>query len=166
VAFSPSAQQWKINQSNCLRWFHLITAICFGPYLGPPSGIFIKYVSRYWNIAIYCRPRVVLIIIIITHVIIIKIINIFKFQNLKNSLVVTMYFFYSEWGGVQTGFTRHVGHQLAYCTCPGWLWRSRIWWNGDWQGKPKYSEKPCPSDTSSTTNPTWPDRARTQVITM
>jgi hypothetical protein len=22
-------------------------------------------------------------------------------------------------GGVQTGSTRHVGHSLAYCTCPG-----------------------------------------------
>jgi hypothetical protein len=25
------------------------------------------------------------------------------------------------------------------------------------QGKPKYSEKTCPSATLSTTNPTWPD---------
>jgi hypothetical protein len=23
-------------------------------------------------------------------------------------------------GGVQTGSTRHFGHLLAYCTCPGW----------------------------------------------
>jgi hypothetical protein len=30
-------------------------------------------------------------------------------------------------------------------------------WNEDWQGKPKYSEKTCPSATLSTTNPTWPD---------
>jgi hypothetical protein len=37
----------------------------------------------------------------------------------------------------------------------GWLWRN--WWNEDWQGKPKYSEKICPSVTLSTTNPTWPD---------
>jgi hypothetical protein len=29
--------------------------------------------------------------------------------------------------------------------------------NEDWQGKPKYSEKTCPSATLSTTNPTWPD---------
>jgi hypothetical protein len=27
----------------------------------------------------------------------------------------------------------------------------------DWQGKPKYSEKICPSATLSTTNSTWPD---------
>jgi hypothetical protein len=26
------------------------------------------------------------------------------------------------------------------------------WWNEDWQGKPKYSEKTCPSATLSTTN--------------
>jgi hypothetical protein len=35
----------------------------------------------------------------------------------------------------------------------GWLWRN--WWNKDWQGKPKYSEKTCPGTTLSTTNPTW-----------
>jgi hypothetical protein len=23
-------------------------------------------------------------------------------------------------GGVQAGSTRHVGHWMAYCTCPGW----------------------------------------------
>jgi hypothetical protein len=60
-------------------------------------------------------------------------------------------------GGVQTGSTRHVGHWMAYCTCPGWLWWWRICWNEDSQGKPKYSEETCPSATSSTTNPTWPD---------
>jgi hypothetical protein len=36
-----------------------------------------------------------------------------------------------------------------------WLWSS--WWNEDWQGKPKYSKKTCPSATLFTTNPTWPD---------
>jgi hypothetical protein len=36
-----------------------------------------------------------------------------------------------------------------------WVWSSR--WNEDWQGKPKYSEKSCPSATLSTTNPPWPD---------
>jgi hypothetical protein len=53
--------------------------------------------------------------------------------------------------------TRHVGQWKAYCTCPGWLWWWRIWWNEDWQGKPKYSEKTCPSATLSTTESTWPD---------
>jgi hypothetical protein len=42
-------------------------------------------------------------------------------------------------GGVQTGSTRHVGHLLAYCTCPGWSWGWRIWWN-KWQGR-----KPTPT---------------------
>jgi hypothetical protein len=37
----------------------------------------------------------------------------------------------------------------------GWLWSN--WWNEYWQGKPKYSQKTCPSATLSTTNPTWPD---------
>jgi hypothetical protein len=36
-----------------------------------------------------------------------------------------------------------------------WTWSSR--WNENWQGKPKYSDKICPGDTSSTTNPTWTD---------
>jgi hypothetical protein len=35
-----------------------------------------------------------------------------------------------------------------------WMWSSR--WNETCQGKPKYSEKTCPSATLSTTNPTWP----------
>jgi hypothetical protein len=60
-------------------------------------------------------------------------------------------------GGVQTGSIRHDGHWMAYCTCPGWLRSWRIWWNKDWQWKPKYSEKTYPSTTLSTTNPTWPD---------
>jgi hypothetical protein len=30
-------------------------------------------------------------------------------------------------------------------------------WNENWQGKPKYSGKTCPSATLFTTNPTWPD---------
>jgi hypothetical protein len=39
---------------------------------------------------------------------------------------------------------------VAYCASLGcqwrWVWRSR--WNVDWQGKPKLSEKNCPSATS------------------
>jgi hypothetical protein len=74
------------------------------------------------------------------------------------SNTLSLHFFNSRrGGGVQTGSTRHVGHLMAYCTCPGWLSGWRIWWNEDWQGKPKYSEKSCPSTTLSTTNPTWAD---------
>jgi hypothetical protein len=36
-----------------------------------------------------------------------------------------------------------------------WLWSN--WWNVNWQGKLKYSERTCLSATLSTTNPTWPD---------
>jgi hypothetical protein len=36
-----------------------------------------------------------------------------------------------------------------------WVWS--IWQNEDWQGKPKYSEKTCPSATLPTINPTWHD---------
>jgi hypothetical protein len=75
-------------------------------------------------------------------------------------------FFFSNWHSgawSPTGSTRHVGHQLVYFTYPGWLWGWRIWWNDDWQGKPKYSEKTCPIATLSTTNPKWHDRARTQA---
>jgi hypothetical protein len=32
-----------------------------------------------------------------------------------------------------------------------WVWSSQ--WNENWHGKPKYSEKTCPSATLSTTNP-------------
>jgi hypothetical protein len=39
-----------------------------------------------------------------------------------------------------------------------WWWLWSIWWNEDFQGKPKYSEKTCPSATLSTTNLTWPDQ--------
>jgi hypothetical protein len=62
----------------------------------------------------------------------------------------------------------HSAHRplLAYCTCPGWLRWRRIWWNEDWQGKPKYSEKTCPSATLSTANPTCQTRARTQATAL
>jgi hypothetical protein len=33
----------------------------------------------------------------------------------------------------------------------------RVWWKENWQGKPKYSEKTCPSATLSATNSIWPD---------
>jgi hypothetical protein len=46
-----------------------------------------------------------------------------------------LYFIRIAGGGWSpTGFTRHVGHQLAYCTCRGWLRGWKIWWNDDWQG--------------------------------
>jgi hypothetical protein len=38
------------------------------------------------------------------------------------------------------------------------VWSS--WWNENWQGKPKYSEKTCPNAVSFTTNPTRPELGR------
>jgi hypothetical protein len=68
------------------------------------------------------------------------------------------FFFNSHSGGWSADWV-HLAHRplLAYCTFPRWLWSWRIWWNEDWQGKQKYSEKTCPSPTPSTTNPTSPD---------
>jgi hypothetical protein len=52
---------------------------------------------------------------------------------------------------------RYCGHYWPIVPAPddrrGGLWRN--WWNKDWQGKPKYSEKTCSSATLSTTNPPW-----------
>jgi hypothetical protein len=77
----------------------------------------------------------------------------------KVSEELNLIFLNSHSGGwSRTGSTLHVGHWMAYCTCPWWLWWWRILWNEDWQGKPKYSEKTCPSDTLSTTFPNWPDQ--------
>jgi hypothetical protein len=67
-------------------------------------------------------------------------------------------FFNSHSGGWSPNWV-HSAHWpftgLLYL--PGWLWGWRIWCNKDCQGKPKYSEKTCPSATLSTTNPTWVD---------
>jgi hypothetical protein len=51
----------------------------------------------------------------------------------------------------------YCGHYWPIVPAPydRWWWLWRNWWNKDWQGKPKYSEKTCPSATLSTTNPTW-----------
>jgi hypothetical protein len=55
--------------------------------------------------------------------------------------------------------TRYCGHFWPIVQAPDdrWVWLWSNWWNEDWQGKPKYSEKTCPRATLSTTNPTWPD---------
>jgi hypothetical protein len=51
----------------------------------------------------------------------------------------------------------YCGHYWPIVPAPDdtWLCVWRNWWNEDWQWKPKYSEKTCPSSaTLSTTNPT------------
>jgi hypothetical protein len=66
------------------------------------------------------------------------------------------YFIFFSWS--ETESTWYCGHCLASCTSLRWwwwLWSNRR--NEDWHGKPKSSEKTCPSTTLPTTNPTWPD---------
>jgi hypothetical protein len=85
----------------------------------------------------------------------------------KGMYILFLYLFNSDSRGWSlTGPTRHVGHQVTYCNCPEWLWRCRIWWNDNWQRKPKFSKKICPSATLSTTNPTWPDGAGTRAAVL
>jgi hypothetical protein len=62
-------------------------------------------------------------------------------------------------GGVQTGSTRHVDHLLAYCTCPGWLWGWRIWWNEDWQGNRSTRRKTAPAPLCTPQIPFYQTRA-------
>jgi hypothetical protein len=38
------------------------------------------------------------------------------------------------------------------------------WWNDDWQGRLKYSEKTCPTAAFSTTSPTYSARTRTRCL--
>jgi hypothetical protein len=61
------------------------------------------------------------------------------------------------WRGVQLRPLGTAATDWSIVACPGVLWWWRIWWNEDWQGKPKYSEKTFLSATLSTTDPTWPD---------
>jgi hypothetical protein len=47
---------------------------------------------------------------------------------------------------------------LAYSTSPRWWWMMSVEQSVEWlAGKTKVLGKTCPSDTLSTTNPTWPN---------
>jgi hypothetical protein len=80
----------------------------------------------------------------------------FKNFEVLNFLNISEYLFLNWYSGGWSpiGSTRHCGHQQAYCASPELLWWWRNWWNYDWHGKPKYSEKTSPSAALSTTNPT------------
>jgi hypothetical protein len=59
----------------------------------------------------------------------------------------------------ETESTWYCGHYWPIVPAPDdrWWWLWHNWWNEDWQGKPKYLEKTCPSATLFTTNSTWLD---------
>jgi hypothetical protein len=66
------------------------------------------------------------------------------------------FFFITSGVGLSPLYCGHFWHIVpALDDRWGWLWSN--WWNEDWQGKPKCSEKTYPSATLSITNPTWPD---------
>jgi hypothetical protein len=64
-------------------------------------------------------------------------------------------FFLFSWGGVRLNPLRSSVTNWPIVRGPVGRWILRIWWNENWQGKPKYSEEACPSITLFTTNPTW-----------
>jgi hypothetical protein len=67
-------------------------------------------------------------------------------------------FFFVSWGGVRLSPLGTSATNWPILPAPDdiwWMWNSR--WNENWQVKPKYSEKTCPSATLSTINPIWPD---------
>jgi hypothetical protein len=68
------------------------------------------------------------------------------------------FFLFLSWGGVRLSPLGMSANILPIVPAPDdrwWVWSSR--WNENWQRKPKYSKKTCPSATLPTTNPTWPD---------
>jgi hypothetical protein len=75
-------------------------------------------------------------------------------------IYVENFFFLVSWRGVRRSPLGTLATVWPIVPAPDdwwwwWVWSSR--WNENWQGKPTYSEKTCPSPTLSTTNPTWPD---------
>jgi hypothetical protein len=75
-----------------------------------------------------------------------------------STFIFYLFIFLSFFGWGETGFTLYVGHYWLIVPAPNdrcWFWSIR--WNENCRGKPKHSEKTCPSATSYTTNPTWPD---------
>jgi hypothetical protein len=86
-------------------------------------------------------------------------------QFSSDSQNLLFFFIHIVWGGVQTGSTRHVGHWMTYCICPGWLWWWRIFGGMKiGRGNRSTRKKTCPSSTLSTTNPTCQTRARTRAV--
>jgi hypothetical protein len=65
--------------------------------------------------------------------------------------------FFSRGGGVKLSPLGTSATNWPIVLAPDYRRLWRIWRNENWQGKPKYSKKICPSDILFATNPTWPD---------
>jgi hypothetical protein len=88
-----------------------------------------------------------------------------SFSTLKGCYYILVLLFLSGVGLSPLGTAATTGllRQLQMID-DGWMRSSR--WNENWQGKPKYSEKTCPSTTLSTTNPIWQDSGSTGAVTV
>jgi hypothetical protein len=77
---------------------------------------------------------------------------------IHNRPTTSFFFLLLSWGGVRLSPLGTSATNWPIVPVPDdrwWVWSSL--WNENWQGRQKYSEKPYPSATLSTTNPTWPD---------
>jgi hypothetical protein len=66
-----------------------------------------------------------------------------------------VFFFLLSWGGVRLGPLGTPATNWPIVPAPDdrWWWMLSSQWNENWQGKPRYLEKTCPSATLSTTKP-------------
>jgi hypothetical protein len=75
-------------------------------------------------------------------------IRLLKMQGSSSKHVINYFFFLIclVGGGVQLGPLGAAATDWPIIACPGWLWLWKIWWNEDWQGKPrKTAQAPlCP----------------------
>jgi hypothetical protein len=88
-------------------------------------------------------------------------VRVHKSDHLKQFSILSI--FLISWGGVRLSplSTSVTNWPIVPVPDDRWVWN--IWWNENWQGKPKYSEKTCPSATLSTTDPTCLSLARTRA---
>jgi hypothetical protein len=71
---------------------------------------------------------------------------------------IYVYIFWVYWSGMRLsplGTSATNWPTVPTVPTDRWTWSSR--WNENLKGKPKYSEKTCPSAILYTKNPTWPD---------
>jgi hypothetical protein len=80
------------------------------------------------------------------------------YQLVTHTVTSSLRFFLISWCGMRLsplGTSANIWPIVPAPDDRWWVWSSR--WNENWLGKPKYSEKTCPSATLSATNPIWPD---------